>query len=287
MASTEFQLFRIQVFRSPQQRLPLEQPADPQPTEAAALLRKAIESRPSASSRPGVDWHIGNVEPIGPDAVYFAVGRTTRSTVPFYDEMQGNFVELRSETAPHTHVVLDVPLEVCAIGAQSKLAKHTAATARQLERLLNVSTVARDSKARFEVSAIADPEGFVQKIRRAHAVTRFRMTFRSPNAFDVEEHFIRPQKALVALSGADRGKTEISGEDLNRDVIEELARSSAATGDDASARIRDTQAARPVAISLRGSNVLFRLPEPDEDEKREAVVTRMRFLYRKVREGVQ
>lgn len=277
----QFQLFRIQVFFPPQPRLPTlgDDERDP-----ATVLRGAIESRPERESKPGVRWHIGNVEPLGTDGMYFALGRTTRATMELYDEQAGNFSEMKYRTAPYTHVVVDVPLEVCCIARKTKLAEKTSGIARQLELLLSASDVVAARRVRIEVGEIADPEGFLRRIRDAYAVTEFSMKFRLPNAWDAETDYIKPRQRAVEELHATRGRTQFSGDALNKEALEELTRSSAATGDDASATILEGKdKSSGVRIHLHGNNVLFRSEEPTSPERREQILDKMGKQYRRVR----
>lgn len=287
-----FQVFRIQVFFPPVP--PLLAGLSETKDDPVATLRSAIESRPERESRAGIEWHIGNVEAVDTDAIYFALGRTTRSTMELYDDEGGNFSEMKYRVAPYTHVLLDVPMEICCIAHKSKLAQRTSGIARQLELLLNASTIAGVTRARFEVSEIADPEDFLQRIKAAEAVTDFTVKFRLPNAWDAESDFIKPRQRTVAALRATKGKTEFTGKDLDKEILEELVRSTAATGDDASAKIEEGKKPKKrdkkrknkdsgVRIHLHGNNVLFRSDEPISREERIEALEQMRTLYRRVR----
>jgi hypothetical protein len=175
-------------------------------------------------------------------------------------------------------------MEICCIAQKTKLAQRTTGIARQLELLLNASDTASARAARFEVSEIADPEGFLHRMKQAHAVTDFAIKFRLPNAWDAEADYIKPRQRLVSALRATKGKAEFAGADLDKEILEELVRSTAATGDDASARIQEKKNSKgAVRIHLHGNNVLFRADEPISEDERIEALEQMRALYRRVR----
>src|SRR5690242_10646485 len=100
------------------------------------LLRAAILEKPTDYSLRA-RWHIGNVELLDPDALYFALGRAGRSRGPVLDEATGDFVDAEFDSAPYTHVLVDIPRELIAVAQKSSLAHNAAAIVRRLERLLD------------------------------------------------------------------------------------------------------------------------------------------------------
>jgi AcrR family transcriptional regulator len=282
MPEVQLQLFRIQVYISPQ--IPLFQEVESERVTTAALMH-AIESKPTIEGRGNVRWHLGNIERLGLSALYFAVGRTTRRTEEFYDEETRDFVEGAIQSAPYTHVVVDLELEVCAIAARTRVGRSPAVVAKQLERLLNQyePTPAGESVS-FDVTEIADPDSFVRRVTAAYAVTSFGMTFRLPNAWDADD-FLKPHQRLVAEIRARRGRTELAGPNLKKEVVADLARSTAATGDDAHATVVQKPKSSPVRITLRKNNVLFSSDEPETTESRILVLETMRAVYRRIRTG--
>ena len=180
--------------------------------------------------RKGKTWHLGNVEQIDQSGLYFRVGRISNLTVQIWES--GNFVDAEFESAPYTHAVLDFDLEVCAIAKKPKLAPTTRGIASQFAKLLNELPVAEELGARFETSALSDPEDFIQQMQRARSIIKFWITFSRPNAWDAND-FIKPAQRLLEESNGHNGKTEIQGKDLDKTRLEELTRSAAATGNNA------------------------------------------------------
>lgn len=132
-----------------------------------------------------------------------------------------------------------------------------------------------------EVRPIPDPTSFVEHIRRAYAVKKFAATFTGPNPFDADEYFQKPLSVYAKAANASEGKTTIAGEDLNREVIEEVAKSSAATANRASARVQRAKGRRTVTINMSGDSVKMVYDEDKYDVK--AVVLDMVHEYNRVR----
>lgn len=272
----DFQIFRIKVFPPAQTKL-FEADKTPQ-----QILVEAISGLPEAESRAGLIWHIGNVSQIDDSSLYFRIGRTSKSTFEVYND--GRFVDEEFETSPYTHVVLDTELEVCGIARKRKLARTTNGIARQLARLLNQSVRARAIGARFEISMINDPEDFITRLKGAYAIEKFWMTFTRPNAIDVEEDYIKPMERLLSEAEGRRGKTELEGADLEVEVLEQLSRSAASTGDDAGASIRPEPEVK-IRVSLRGNAVDIAQDSIDTEDDKMTIIERLRARYESIREG--
>jgi len=164
----DFQLFRVKVY--PPRQVPLFEGN----ISRQDALRRSVLSLPEVKLRQGHVWHIGNVQVIDDAGLYFRIGRISRSTVGVYQE--GNFRDQEFETAPYSHVILDVGLEVSAIARKAQLAPRPAGIANQLARLLNHSQPARELRFNFEVDELSDPESFVTYLREAYAIPKFWMT---------------------------------------------------------------------------------------------------------------
>jgi hypothetical protein len=132
-----------------------------------------------------------------------------------------------------------------------------------------------------EVRPIPDPEGFLKAIDAAFRVMRFSATFSGPNPFDADEFFQKPLSVYLSAANGEKGKATISGEDLNREVLVEVTRSSAATGNEASARIQRTRRQKATTINLRGDPVKRRYDE--EEHRPEVVLEDLTNQYQRVR----
>lgn len=271
----EFQLFRIKVFPSKQLSL-LESPKS-----HSEILHETIRSSPSVELRKGMNWHIGNIVSIDNNGLYFRVGRTTKSTLEVYKD--GNFTDTEFETSPYTHVLVDLDLEICAIAKKMRLSPKTTGIANQFIRLLNESEMAKTLSSEFTIQPLTDPEDFISHLKKAHTIAKFWITFTKPNAFDVEDDFIKPAQKLIQESNGKLGKTQIEGTKLNAEVLEELSRSAAATGDDAAAWLQPTPTENITKKQLKGNPVIITEDEIEIQEKKEGLLGRIRRLYEKIR----
>ncbi len=271
----EFQVFRIQVYPSAQNRL-FEKRKTP-----SEILKETINSLPTAELRKGRIWHIGNISNVDDKGIYFRIGRTTTSKIAVYED--GNFDDEEFETAPYTHVILDVPLEVCAIAKNNKLSSKATGIATKFIRLLNESEHARHVEAVFEISAINDPEDFVSQLHHAFSISRFWVTFSRPNAFDANEDFYKPFTRLLKESDGEKGKTELSGHCLKSDSLEDIARTAASTGNEAAAWLQADENSPKVKKHLKGNPVIVTQDNIADDKKIKTLLNRVRSLYKKVR----
>jgi hypothetical protein len=273
----EFQLFRIRVYPSQQRDLFDKDRTRPE------MLREAIESLPSGEFRHGLIWHIGNITAIDESGLYFRLGRTSTSTLEIYDESEGGFVDQEFETAPYTHAIVDVELEVCAIAKKTRLSPATPGIARQFARLLNESPKATEFQALFEIDEVKDPEDFIAHLKGAYSISKFWVLFSRPNAFDAHEHFVKPFQRMVEASNGEKGRAELKGQNLNATTLETVARSAAATGDDAGAWMKPSRQARRVKKRLKGSSVNTSQEDVADEKQKRTLMDRVRALYRKVR----
>jgi hypothetical protein len=275
-----FQLFRIKVVSAgPQMLLKFGMART-----KGEVLRAAVEERPSKEFRAGQIWRIGNLERCDEDTMYFAFGRTTTSSLEQFDESTGNFSVTPVDNSPNTHVFIDFRLQVAAIAKRPSLAQPINAIARRLSQLLTESRAVRELEGTVEVEAIPDPEDFVALLQSAHQVVRFSMYFSRPNPWDVEQDLQKPLEAALSSLGGDGGVATFIGSALYGDELSKLARAAAATGNDASARLRPVKDAKLVTKRLSGSVVT--LTEEDEEELAKMtprLLTWIREQYARVR----
>ena len=272
----EFGLYRIKVVRPFQEELfALDVPAP-------ELVRAAIRWQDEMRDRKG-GWHIGNIEEISDRALFFALGRESQSKIPVRSPDTGDFGEQEVESAPFTHVFLDVELELCAIENRTILAVNTDAMARQLARLLNEWPESANSDLRFAVVPIKYPDAFLEALEGAYAITSFTVFFTRPNPSDVEEEFMRPMERLAQKSDALYGSTTVRGESLDVETLKELTRSAAASGDDAKARVRLARGKRPVQRSLKGANARLTQEALETPGEKTGFLERLRETYHQIR----
>lgn len=249
------------------------------------IFLSAINDRPSAEIRRGYIWHVGNVQHFTESSGYFAIGRTTTSTIEKFDSSTGNFVVEELEESPYTHCVFDAQIGFVGIARKSSLAQTAKGVATRLEQLLSLSKSVADHNCSVEVAPIPDPEGFLRALHSAYRVTRFSATFHGPNPFDADEHFQKPLSVYLSSANGRKGRAQIQGEDLNREVLHAVTKSTASTGNEASARISKTKSQRPITINLKGDPLKRRYTE-DEHEPR-VVLADLTQVYHRVRSDDQ
>jgi hypothetical protein len=276
MPTVEYSLFRIK-FVLPSQTSWLHYTVTP-----SEVFLASLEEKPDSQVRAGYTWHIGNIELYSTFSGYFAIGRTTRSSIEKFDTQSGNFIEEELETSPYTHCVFDALLGIVGIAKKPSLSANTTGIAHRIEELLSHSTQIIENEIRVEVAPIPDPEGFLREIQQAYRLLQFTATFHGPNPFDADEYFQKPLSTYLSAADGDRGRTQINGDDLNRGVVEAVTKSTAATGNEASAKVQRVRGARPANIYLRGSTVGVAYDEEEHDPKQ--ALDDLRGLYRRVKQ---
>ncbi|WP_293400610.1 hypothetical protein [Polaromonas sp.] len=133
----------------------------------------------------------------------------------------------------------------------------------------------------MRIDLIPDPESFLQKIHAAYAIKRFRADFTGPNPIDADEIFQKPMSYYCQQLGADKGNVSVVGPSLDEDAVTEVTKSTAATGNKASARIQNTQGGRTIPISLKAQAKTITIPHDAEDEE---ILRRIQLAYKEVRE---
>ena len=277
---TTFVLYRLKV-----EILPLEErtiSGDLSQFRRESIL-EAIEEKPTIESKNAPTWHIGQIDKLSEDAVFFAFGKVTKATRDLYDRGKGIFIEESIEEAPHTHVAVDLKYQVCAIAKTAKITGKMSSIATNLVKLLNASKVTGKKHIIFTLSEIRDPEEFIKLLKNAERITSFAMSFSSPNPFDTERDFQKPMEKLAQATKAKRGKVSINGEYLETETLEELTHSGASSGSEITARIQTKDDERPVLKYLSGNPATIEVDEFSTEDKRRNLFQLVREYYQKIR----
>jgi len=275
-----FHLFRLKIIRPPQTHL-FEDIAST-PTD---IIKSAIREKPSKEIRKGNDWHIGNIEDVGDNGLFFALGRVTKSIKEKYDEKTGDFIDIEDEQAPYTYVFLDLEHQVCAIAHKPKISQKVTYAARNLAKLLAETEVAKASALTFDIPELHDPSEFVEQVKNAFSIKEFSISFSPPNPWDVEEDYHKPMENLLRASNGSTGSTKINGEQLDNDTIGQLASSAASTGNKASAKIQVEENGPTVSKKLGGNPATLSGAELITEEEKKTFLTKIIEAYKSIRTG--
>lgn len=228
----------------------------------------------------GNEWHLGNVRMFDQDSGSFAVGRTSKTTVEKFDKETGDFVDELDDSSPYTVVIFDAKIGLLGIAKKSKLAPNASCISRRIKDLLLTTKVAIESAVDIRVDVIPDPEDFLHKLRSAYSIRKFRATFTGPNPVDADELFQKPLAVYAQRIGASFGVLEVVGEALNEEVAESIAKSTASTGNTASARVIPNKSAKAKNIKMKGDAVVVTVAD---DATSIQVLEQMRAEYMRVR----
>lgn len=275
MSEIEYFLFRIKFVASSQISL-----FPPSVLATSEVFRLALEERPSVEKRETLFWRIGNLQHFSRTSGSFAIGRTTTTTLAKFDPDRSEFMDGPFQDSPYTYCVYDLHLGLVAIARKSRLGSITSVSKR-LSELLSATEIVQSNNIDVLVDPIPDPETFLRKIQEAEAVHKFKATFTGPNPFDADGLFQRPLSVYCQRANGRKGSVEIEGAALNKEVVVNVARSTAATGNKATARISYRRGGKAQNIELKGDQVK-RVYSADDHDKA-AVAEDMRAEYAKVR----
>lgn len=275
MSIIEYNLYRIKFIKSKQFNM-FE--IDNSPAE---IFYTAINEKPTIVNRLDHNWHIGNIEPLLENSGYFRVGRTTKRTVERYDQKTGDFIDQTEEESPYTHVIYNLEIGFMGIAKKTRLSPSTKGIANTIKKLMLETRIVKSSGVDVEIQPISDPEGFLNKISSAYAIKKFTASFTGPNPFDADEYFQKPSSKLVKETNAQSGKTTLDGNDLDSEALTEITKSTAATGNKASASIQENVGEKPKKYNLSGDPIKKRYDEEDHDI--EKVAKELYEEYQRVR----
>jgi hypothetical protein len=275
MPTLEYHLYRTKFIKPSQ--VDLFQPE----LSAREMLETGLAERPSIELRENNVWHVGNVEYFSDGGGRFAIGRTTLTTVEKFDATTGNFTELVDDSGPYTFVSFDSKLGLLGIGKKTKVAADVKSIARKIQKLLLSTALVKRNNIDVRVEFIRDPEGFLQKLFAAYAIKRFKATFTGPNPIDADELFQKPMSYYCQQLEAEQGSVTVAGESLNENSVAAVAKSTAATANDATAVIQNSRGERPVSISFKGDAKKVIV---EHDTEKEDVLRTIQNTYKEVRQ---
>lgn len=274
MGSREYHLYRAKFIKPAQFSLLAENKS------SMDLLLNSIHDKPEYTLSTGSEWHLANVKMLDDFSGSFAVGRTTKTTVEKFDKEIGDFVDELDDSGPYTVVVFDAKIGLLGISKKSKLAPNASSIARRIKDLLSTTKTAIDSGIDIRIDVIPDPEDFLDKLRGAYSIRKFRATFTGPNPVDADELFQKPLSVYAQSMGASSGTLEVVGEALNEEVAESVAKSTAATGNTASARVIPYKGTKAKNIKMKGDAVVVIV---DDNATNSQVLEQMQAEYLRVR----
>ena len=112
------------------------------------------------------------------------------------------------------------------------------------------------------------------------------MEFGEPNPFDVEKDFHAPMEALLSETEGKKGSTTLKGKDLKREPLEELTRSVASVGNDASAKMRIKAGEKLITKHLRGDPASVSVNVDNIHTKVAEVLVKLKDAYLRIRRAI-
>jgi hypothetical protein len=275
MKNSHILLFKVKFIKG--KKLPLEFES----IEPKEMLTKAITEKPYIETKEDYSWHIGNINQAGNHYGSFAIGRKSLAPLSRYDIERKDFVDEVSETSPYTTVYYDSTLGLLGIKRNYHLASNESMIAKKIKQLLLSTFVVKSTMMHVEIDNIKDPISFINKLKNAYVIKKFTVTFGGPNPFDADEHFHKPMSVYLQEAGGTEGKTIIDGDALDSEVLIRMTHSVAATGNNATARLRKSVDEKIMTVSLKSNPAKIVTP-PDLIGEAE-IDQKMIEEYRKIR----
>lgn len=251
MKDIELHLFRVRIIK-PKQLYLFDDDS------SSSLFLKILMSKPKGELRKGSVWLIGNVvnkESIGS----FKIGRVRKSKISLYNGEKSEFINLDINDNPNTMVIFDANIGLLAIQANADLNDDPESIANNIKKLFYRSDIILNKNYRIDISVISDPEDFIQKINRAFCVTELKINFSGPNPIDADELFNKPLSKIVREVGGENGIISLKGNELDKEVVTEIAKNTAATGNRGTAKVRmESRTSKIESISIyKGPKKIF------------------------------
>ncbi|WP_143296306.1 hypothetical protein [Acetobacter okinawensis] len=281
MKNNVFSIYRIKFIKPRQESLPLE--VEKSNNFFLLALDDLVSGRCLQGEKKIFRWHIGNLLHYEHLTGYFAFGRTTRGKIEKFDEKQSVFLQEEQDESPYTHCVFNAEFGLVAIANKYTLAKDTKEISKKMEKVLSRSYSIIRNKIKIEILPIPNPDSFVKEIQEAHRIFSLTASFGRPNPFDADAYFQQPLARLLAEAHGQKGQATIEGESLQSEVVSEIAKSSAATGNTVSARIQRHPKDATRKISLH-DNALKRAFGRDVDPK--TIIKKITSIYMRLRHDV-
>lgn len=251
-----------------------------QDKSSSELFIDTINEKPALILTTGVEWHIGNIEYFDNHTGSFAVGKTTKKTVEKFDEVSGNFIDSVDDSGPYTTVVFDCSIGLLGISMKSQLAPKASTIARKIKKLFEQTRTAIESEIDIRVDFIPDPDDFIEKLKGAYSIKKFKATFTGPNPVDADELFQKPLSVYAQKMGAEKGTLEVQGNALDEEVAEIIAKSTAATGNTATALILRDEGSKAIHIKMKKTAIIVNV---DEDATPREALLQLQEQYVRVR----
>lgn len=274
MSTVEYHLYRIK-FIKPRQIEIFHENISASEIFAASLLEK-----PTTTLRQDNVWRVGNIEYFSDKIGAFAIGRTSQTTMERYDKESGNFIEKLDDSGPYTHILFDQSIGLLGIAKKSKVAPNVPAIAKKVKALFEKTTIIKNHGIEVRVDPIPDPDSFISKIKKAYSIKKFRAAFTGPNPIDADELFQKPLSVYCQEINGEHGNVEVKGTSLDEKTIEAVAKSTAATGNTASATIQPGRNEKTTNIQLKGDATRF---QADSETPRKNLIAELQKIYYQVR----
>lgn len=254
-------------------------------TEPRDAIIAVLKQQPSGEVREGYTWHVGNLNIISDDYIWFRFGRISDAILPQYDEINKLFIDEESEHAPNALIFLDLHYQVVAIEHNYQLLPNVVRIGKMLERVLNDWLLASLSPVKLEVRELRDLEDIISFINSSYRILTLTFEVGRKNNWDVDTHVQRPHEELLSITNGDVATTEISGSDLNKESAVRVARAVNAKGRVVKIKAMRRPGDKAIKKNSESSHKTIDIDKPKTDEDRIRTFDNIRLEYLNLRNG--
>jgi hypothetical protein len=117
------------------------------------LLRRALAEAAEDPPRKAAPWILADKRIVDDNSIQIHLGRTAKRRIPKLTTT-GHFVREDTDVAPYTNVLVDFPLELCAVAPNAELAPSPDRLASAIAQILSATSVAETYGVSFKASPL-------------------------------------------------------------------------------------------------------------------------------------
>lgn len=247
------------------------------------LITKVLYHENENMPRRGSFWAIGDVVKVDTNGYYFHFGKTTKKKIGQY--VNRSFSDIPSDIADYTHVLIDVEMEIVAIAKKNELAPTIEAIAKKLVHYFEFVCKNQSYLYDIRISPIRTFNDFYQILHTSYAIRKFEFTFTKPNPPD-QTPWMKLFEDFSGKANSNQGKVGLTSDsDLDRKLVEEVARSVNVSNNTASITYRPFEHTTLKRVKLDESQTLSFSVDSDIPKNRLLGLDSARMLFRRERDG--
>lgn len=262
-----------------------------------ALLKKLMMLRPGAMVRKGIEWTMADSESYADNAIFFNFGRIAQKQKDKFDRDERSFYKMIDDDIERVLCFYDGNFQVLAIESRpgvpnpSTIAKYISKVISSIKDDKHImEALSPEERALFrmtrpQIDSMTDPIHFIEYIQKAYKINSFEVFFSPENPYDFDKLLQHPMQDLMTATNGEKSNAGVASKDgLKKEAIVQISQAAAAHGDDAKARIVESENGIAETVWLKKKINGAYIEIFDEALKlRERVFELIRKKYRQIR----